>query len=154
MHLKKLAPILLVAAPCLAQTCPVGTLQTGTAALTTPSCTSVSTSFDTVNRLITSGNASGTLVASTVAGMYGLRVYASTATTNSLSTVAVTLNWTENGVARSMTTSTLSLLSLSNTLSQAMPLYVDAGTAITYSVTVTGTGGGYSLHIDGRPPQV
>jgi hypothetical protein len=66
-------------------------------------------------------------------------------------TVFATVSWTENGVARTYQTATVTLDNTANDTQEDFPIYIDASTNVTFTTTYTDAGGGtagaYDLHI-------
>jgi hypothetical protein len=81
---------------------------------------------------------------------YILSVYMSPATAVLASTATLTINFIENGVARSITTTALTLTTLTGAISNYLMIRADALTPVTYSVTALGTGT-YNVHLGWKP---
>lgn len=108
---------------------------------------------DILSQNITSGNLTTTLLTADNMGMHYVVVLITPATTNSLSTVTASVNWTQSSTARSLPVNgTLSLLAIANVLGDVLPIYPDAGTDIVLKTVVSGAGGSYNVNASVRQP--
>lgn len=107
--------------------------------------------FNFMTPVAASGNISATtLFVASVSGYYVVSIYMEPTSTSAVTVATLSLGFTSNGVARTLSQPSLSLASMSSTMSNYQMIYADAGTPVTFTLSGMSTGGA-RLHIGWKP---